>query len=348
MTVVHNGGHEPGAHQLKRIQRELHELDANIRSLMTKDVPSVELNRRLLLTQANERRFARIVAQAAASLSWRTASPQPPHPADKYNPSVVAASSSTPANSSKHGYKQMSLDDKMVATIALSPGDKRTNGALLATTDSKNSNATSHGNHWGISDRHSRFLSVNGSSPGAVWRASEGQGNEGRARRTHIMTVRAPNIDRAAQAHTGDDPDQLLADASVGSAAPGYGFHPLLANDSDGAALQALLLASSLSTSAASREAGHQSSSTRGDDNDMKDTHKFYCPEIPPSLGKSPPYLSPSQSLDYYCGQLGQATEHPLKPRHLSSPYPSYSLPTHTKLFTFLAHPDNIFIVHRL
>ena len=78
ILVVHNGRYGGRTvHNMRRLQLELREMDINLHSLMLKNVPSIELNRRLLQNQINAERIAAIIRQAAEpqSSAKRTASP---------------------------------------------------------------------------------------------------------------------------------------------------------------------------------------------------------------------------------------------------------------------------------
>ena len=65
ILVVHNGRYSRGVHSMRRLQLELREMDLNLHTLMMKNVPSIELNRKLLQNSINNGRFAAIIAQAA-------------------------------------------------------------------------------------------------------------------------------------------------------------------------------------------------------------------------------------------------------------------------------------------
>ena len=67
ILVVHNGRYGRNVQSMRRLQLELRELDLNLHSLMMQNVPSIELNRRMLVNQINTNRFASILKQAAES-----------------------------------------------------------------------------------------------------------------------------------------------------------------------------------------------------------------------------------------------------------------------------------------
>ena len=54
-------------HSIRKLRLELREMDINLHSLMMQNVPSIELNRRLLQNQINAERFAQILNQASQS-----------------------------------------------------------------------------------------------------------------------------------------------------------------------------------------------------------------------------------------------------------------------------------------
>lgn len=65
ILVVHNGRYGKNVHNMRKLQLELREMDINLHSLMMQNVPSIELNRRLLQNEINAGRIAAIIAQAA-------------------------------------------------------------------------------------------------------------------------------------------------------------------------------------------------------------------------------------------------------------------------------------------
>jgi hypothetical protein len=65
ILVVHRGRYGRNVHSMRRLQLELRELDLNLHSLMMQNVPSIELNRRMLVNQINTNRFADILRQAS-------------------------------------------------------------------------------------------------------------------------------------------------------------------------------------------------------------------------------------------------------------------------------------------
>ena len=66
ILVVHNGRYGGrSVHNMRKLQLELREMDINLHSLMLQNVPSIELNRRLLQNQINAERIAAIIRQAA-------------------------------------------------------------------------------------------------------------------------------------------------------------------------------------------------------------------------------------------------------------------------------------------
>ena len=66
ILVVHNGRYGGrSVHNIRKLQLELREMDINLHSLMLQNVPSIELNRRLLQNQINAERIAAIIRQAA-------------------------------------------------------------------------------------------------------------------------------------------------------------------------------------------------------------------------------------------------------------------------------------------
>ena len=67
ILVVHNGRYGRNVHNLRKLQLELREMDVNLHSLMLQNVPSIELNRRLLQNQLNEQRVKVILEQAASA-----------------------------------------------------------------------------------------------------------------------------------------------------------------------------------------------------------------------------------------------------------------------------------------
>ena len=65
ILVVHNGRYSRGTHSIRRLQLELREMDTNLHTLMMKNVPSIELNRRLLQNQINQKRINELIEQAS-------------------------------------------------------------------------------------------------------------------------------------------------------------------------------------------------------------------------------------------------------------------------------------------
>ena len=65
ILVVHNGRYGRNVQSMRKLQLELRELDLNLHSLMMQNVPSIELNRRMLQNQINTHRFATILQEAA-------------------------------------------------------------------------------------------------------------------------------------------------------------------------------------------------------------------------------------------------------------------------------------------
>lgn len=73
ILVVHNGRYGGRTvHNMRKLQLELREMDINLHSLMLQNVPSIELNRRLLQNQINAERIAAIIRQAAEPQSTTT------------------------------------------------------------------------------------------------------------------------------------------------------------------------------------------------------------------------------------------------------------------------------------
>ncbi|XP_064629666.1 beta-1,4-galactosyltransferase 4-like [Lineus longissimus] len=64
ILVVHNGRYGRNIHSLRKIQMELRELDVGIQRLLLQNVPSVELNRKLLQNEINKRRVRDLLDQA--------------------------------------------------------------------------------------------------------------------------------------------------------------------------------------------------------------------------------------------------------------------------------------------
>ena len=71
ILVVHNGKYGRNVQSMRRLQLELRELDLNLHSLMMQNVPSIELNRRMLQNQINTHRFASILQEAAKTQGSR-------------------------------------------------------------------------------------------------------------------------------------------------------------------------------------------------------------------------------------------------------------------------------------
>ena len=65
ILVVHNGRYGRNIHNMRKLQLELREMDINLHSLMMQNVPSIELNRRLLQNEINAGRIKAILAQAS-------------------------------------------------------------------------------------------------------------------------------------------------------------------------------------------------------------------------------------------------------------------------------------------
>lgn len=65
ILVVHNGRYGRSVHSMRKLQLELRQMDLNLHALMMQNVPSVELNRRMLANQVNSHRMADILAEAA-------------------------------------------------------------------------------------------------------------------------------------------------------------------------------------------------------------------------------------------------------------------------------------------
>ncbi len=65
ILVVHSGRYGRNVHHLRKLQLELREMDINLHALMMQNVPSIELNRRLLQNQINAQRFAELMAEAS-------------------------------------------------------------------------------------------------------------------------------------------------------------------------------------------------------------------------------------------------------------------------------------------
>ena len=65
ILVVHNGRYGRNVHNMRKLQLELREMDINLHSLMLQNVPSIELNRRLLQNEINGQRLKTILHDAA-------------------------------------------------------------------------------------------------------------------------------------------------------------------------------------------------------------------------------------------------------------------------------------------
>ena len=65
ILVVHNGRYGRNVHNMRRLQLELREMDINLHSLMMQNVPSIELNRRILQNEINTARFVQILEEAS-------------------------------------------------------------------------------------------------------------------------------------------------------------------------------------------------------------------------------------------------------------------------------------------
>jgi hypothetical protein len=65
ILVVHNGRYGRNIHNMRKLQLELREMDINLHSLMMQNVPSIELNRRMLQNEINAGRIKAILAQAS-------------------------------------------------------------------------------------------------------------------------------------------------------------------------------------------------------------------------------------------------------------------------------------------
>src|SRR5688572_6485549 len=65
ILVVHNGRYGKNVHSMRKLQLELRQMDINLHTMMMQNVPSIELNRRLLQNSINAQRVAHIMAEAA-------------------------------------------------------------------------------------------------------------------------------------------------------------------------------------------------------------------------------------------------------------------------------------------
>lgn len=65
ILVVHNGRYGKNIHSMRKLQLELRQMDINLHTMMMQNVPSIELNRRLLQNSINAQRVAHIIAEAA-------------------------------------------------------------------------------------------------------------------------------------------------------------------------------------------------------------------------------------------------------------------------------------------
>lgn len=65
ILVVHNGRYGKNLHNMRKLQLELRQMDINLHTMMMQNVPSIELNRRLLQNSINAQRVAQILAEAA-------------------------------------------------------------------------------------------------------------------------------------------------------------------------------------------------------------------------------------------------------------------------------------------
>ena len=273
--MVHRGRYDNNVRQLRRMQRELYELDANIRTLMTQDVPSVELHRRLLQNKLNEQRFARIVAEASSSslssLHQRKHSSKS-EPVDEY---YRQSARDTDAGAGKAGEELGSYPEL---------------GANLPDSDSAPA-----GNYSDISERRAPLLTVNASArrrlpqppndrnydklpDGGDDDADDDADDVALTHKRSTTTARmttpttgstlASDIDHVAQSarRRSDGDHSLRRDPS--SSAPGSAFLQL--NGSS----QASTLTAATSLSA-------NTSTTGRYNRDL-----LYCPPVPPSLGK--------------------------------------------------------------
>lgn len=65
ILYVHNGKYSRNGHNIRKLQLELREIDVNLNSLMLQNIPSVELNRRIIQNQLNIKRFTEIFKEAS-------------------------------------------------------------------------------------------------------------------------------------------------------------------------------------------------------------------------------------------------------------------------------------------
>lgn len=67
ILVVHNGRYGKNVHSMRKLQLELRQMDLNLHALMMQNVPSIELNKRLLTNEINSNKVAKILAEASKS-----------------------------------------------------------------------------------------------------------------------------------------------------------------------------------------------------------------------------------------------------------------------------------------
>ncbi len=131
ILVVHNGRYGRGVHNIRKLQLELREMDINLHSLMLQNVPSIELNRRLLQNQINAERIAAIIRQASEPVPTRRMTRLKDH----QNQSRIKQSPYYPIGRNPQERDPDSLTDK----DAMLPNKEK---AVLHMTGSLNSNTT--------------------------------------------------------------------------------------------------------------------------------------------------------------------------------------------------------------
>ncbi len=131
ILVVHNGRYGRGVHNIRKLQLELREMDINLHSLMLQNVPSIELNRRLLQNQINAERIAAIIRQASEPVPTRRMT----RPEDHHSQPHIKQSLYYPGGRNPPKQDPDSLTDK----DAMLPNKEK---AVLHMTGSLNSNTT--------------------------------------------------------------------------------------------------------------------------------------------------------------------------------------------------------------
>ena len=299
ILVVHNGRYGRSVHNMRKLQLELREMDINLHSLMMQNVPSIELNRRLLQNEINAGRIAAIIAQA--SKTQRKIPERTRFPAAKVSGSVsnqmdlVGHEPRDKGHMTHVGQGHVTKDGQQVAAVAAEPEVRTQNGGLsLLRTNSGSNKTTAHmSNSNGSSQRQPSSLASQTSQLLSSTNVSSSSSlSSSVALSTHVDALvpsDQPSVHPPPFLHTNHQRTGAVTSLeNTNSDVTGHvttGSHMFTGGGEYG-----LMSQMSLSNGTQNGRRSKASYSHRSKGKNGKDSIN-YCPSIPPGLSKLTNYL---------------------------------------------------------